>query len=253
MLRCMTISSVCFSLVALGAAFAVAACAAEGTSVVTEGASRRAAASAGASAAASAVMASAMPTARATSPSGAPTDSAPGVGGVDSSGDDPDVVELIPLAARPGTPAGAAAFVRFYLESVNHASVVGDPGWLDVWADPGCVGCERWSTLARKLEARDAYTTMKPFRVDAVRPTGVASGSTQRVLATMYQRPYRVFSARTGRFLTSAPLPAYETDLVFTLRYDTRWHVVSAVRLGLDPVDRAGAPTAPATPSPVAP
>lgn len=250
MLRFMTKTAVCFRLVSICAALAVAACGAPDTPVVTEGASRRAAASADASAAAADVMAAARPTAPEASPSGAPSSAPPGVRGVeggDTSGDDPAVVELIPLAARPGTPAGAAAFARFYVESANHAFVVGDPTWLDGWADPECVGCARWTRIARKLKARDAYTTMEPFRVDEARPTGVQSGVTQRVIVTLYQRSYGVASRRTGHLLTAKRSPSYEADMMLTLRYDGRWHVVSAMRLGLDPVDRAGAPTTPAT------
>jgi hypothetical protein len=48
---------------------------------------------------------------------------------------------VMPAAASENTKAGAIAFVRYYIELINHAQATGDIGRLKEVEDPGCKSC----------------------------------------------------------------------------------------------------------------
>lgn len=47
----------------------------------------------------------------------------------------------MPAAAKANTKAGAIAFVRYYVELINHAQATGDVSALAEVEDPGCKSC----------------------------------------------------------------------------------------------------------------
>lgn len=56
-----------------------------------------------------------------------------------------------PPEAEPATPEGAAAFARFYLETVTASLAEADPEPLASLSDEGCEGCNNLIALAEEL------------------------------------------------------------------------------------------------------
>jgi hypothetical protein len=50
---------------------------------------------------------------------------------------------VMPEAAKANTKAGAVAFVKYYIELINHAQATGDTQPLKDVEDPGCTSCTR--------------------------------------------------------------------------------------------------------------
>lgn len=54
----------------------------------------------------------------------------------------PDAAPTLPPEARENTPAGAEAFVRYWVETLNYAGATGDVGPLRDASAPECAACE---------------------------------------------------------------------------------------------------------------
>lgn len=63
----------------------------------------------------------------------------------------------LPESARKDTPAGAANFVRHWIDVSNYAAVTGDTSELKDLSDPRCRGCESYIDLYESTYAKGGY------------------------------------------------------------------------------------------------
>src|SRR4051794_697515 len=57
----------------------------------------------------------------------------------------------LPEAAKANTKAGAIAFVKYYVQLINHAQATGDVAALAAVEDPGCSSCASGRRLLKKI------------------------------------------------------------------------------------------------------
>ena len=62
----------------------------------------------------------------------------------------PTTLATVPLAARPATPQGAAAFVKFFFVELNVAFQSGETGQISRLSDPKCGVCNTYVTALKK-------------------------------------------------------------------------------------------------------
>ena len=60
----------------------------------------------------------------------------------------------IPAAARKHTPAGAEAFVRYFVEQINAAYLAADPAPIRVISERGCLSCRSLERDVSSLAAK---------------------------------------------------------------------------------------------------
>ncbi|WP_101394389.1 DUF6318 family protein [Phycicoccus duodecadis] len=107
-------------------------------------------------------VATASPTASSVSPSATASPSASASPSATASG------PAIPAAARAQTPAGAEAFVRFYIAQSAKAWMVPDPTLLDGLATSHCVTCANLRVTAKELQDEHRKYDAVPIVVSSV-------------------------------------------------------------------------------------
>jgi hypothetical protein len=63
----------------------------------------------------------------------------------------------MPAAASENTKAGAIAFVRYYIELINHAQATGDVDALAAVESPDCRSCTSARDVVTKIYASDGH------------------------------------------------------------------------------------------------
>lgn len=71
----------------------------------------------------------------------------------------------MPDAARQHTKAGAVAFVRHYVDLINHAQATGETQALKAVEDPQCLSCRSVRSHLRALYARGGSITSGAWQV----------------------------------------------------------------------------------------
>jgi hypothetical protein len=66
---------------------------------------------------------------------------------------------VMPAAASENTKAGAIAFVRYYIELINHAQATGDVAALESVESAGCESCAKVRTSIAKIYASGGSIT----------------------------------------------------------------------------------------------
>jgi hypothetical protein len=135
----------------------------------------------------------------------------------------PTVAVSIPPAAKAHTPEGAEAFVRFFVEQSNVASMEADVTILPGLSDPGCLSCTELQKQVEELRAKGHHYRSSPVTVSDVSAITGAPVGQQFVRLRMVQNDVDVVDA-VGKVVSSderASL-ARTTSVVWT---EGRWLV----------------------------
>jgi len=81
----------------------------------------------------------------------------------------------MPDQAKENSPEGAAAFLAYWVETLNYASATGDVGELSRISSPDCSGCARYIALYRDTYLEGGYFVDADWAVDEVRLQGTRS------------------------------------------------------------------------------
>jgi hypothetical protein len=87
----------------------------------------------------------------------------------------------VPAAARAHTKAGAEAFVRFYIDLVNEASIAPLAGVVVPLSDTGCVACKNIEADLQDLVAKDRRYAQRALAIQGLGPV-TETGDGQWVL-----------------------------------------------------------------------
>ena len=90
----------------------------------------------------------------------------------------------IPAAARAHTPAGAAAFVRYFHDQLNIAWGQPRAGLLAPLSLPSCKTCSAFESNAAKNVSAHQHISGNTVRIDSSNPGGVEANGDQTVVFT---------------------------------------------------------------------
>lgn len=122
----------------------------------------------------------------------------------------------IPAAAKVKSEAGAIAFVKYYVDSVNRAWTTPDPAVLKALGDPGCISCTSLTKTAEQLKNDGQRYVSNPASIsDVVAVKGAAAGR-QLVKAKFVQHKVSVINSSGGVVLTDPQKQG-------TLRIELAW------------------------------
>ncbi|NYG07176.1 hypothetical protein BJ986_001663 [Phycicoccus badiiscoriae] len=95
----------------------------------------------------------------------------------------------IPAAARAHTPAGAEAFVKFFMVQVNVAWTRPQAGLIPPLGEPGCLSCQSFERTASDLVAKGHRYAKTPATYTRFEALSGAPGGRQyvRVLGTQHR------------------------------------------------------------------
>lgn len=110
----------------------------------------------------------------------------------------PTTTVPIPAAARQHTPAGAEAFVRFYIDQLNDAWTKPDSQVLPPLSDRDCVACKSLQDTAVSLTEKKQHYASDPVTVTKVVPLQTQPGGVQLVRLFMDQHKVNVLDS-TGK------------------------------------------------------
>lgn len=74
----------------------------------------------------------------------------------------------LPASARYEDPAGAANFVRHWIETSNYAALTGDTSELTELSDTNCTGCDKYIELYESIYASGGYIEGATRKIGAV-------------------------------------------------------------------------------------
>jgi Family of unknown function (DUF6318) len=95
----------------------------------------------------------------------------------------------IPAAARAHTPAGAEAFVRYFVERLNVAWTAPRAGILSPLCQASSKACAAYEKTATRLSSTGHRYNENPLTVGFIGPLGSASANHLDVLANVVQEP----------------------------------------------------------------
>lgn len=150
-----------------------------------------------------------------------PTSSVPPTTASPTTSEDP-VLAKIPKEARPETPEGAEAFVRFYFSQLNRAFRVADPSAVNGLAGDSCAICTSMLQGVKDVRSKQRHYASDLITVQSVRVMDFVSDS-RRVLAQVRQNEVRVLNPKGAVVQT---IPAGSGSYVFTLNHLGHWQVV---------------------------
>jgi hypothetical protein len=133
----------------------------------------------------------------------------------------------IPPEARAHTEAGAEAFARFFVDTLNQSQVDADPNTLAAISDKSCRGCNVYIDLAEELRTKGHHADVASLkrRAIGVRPDSTADLVNLDILID--ESPSRTI-ARSGRVVES--FPAGKLTIRATLRWTRQtWTVAQAL------------------------
>ena len=110
----------------------------------------------------------------------------------------------IPQAARAHTEAGAEAFVKFFVEQSNVASMTADTSILPPLSDPSCKSCSALQHEVADLKARGHHYLTEPVRISQVTAIGGAPAGQQFVRLQLIQNLADVVDA-SGKKVSTDP------------------------------------------------
>lgn len=115
----------------------------------------------------------------------------------------PSTASSYPPAARAKTPAGAVAFVRFFMGEMNHAWTGPKAGLIASLSDPGCQFCHKSEADAAKYVSRKQRYNRDPVRVTDVKAiVGAPKG----------QQYLRMIADQVGASIVNASGTVVDTD-----------------------------------------
>lgn len=101
----------------------------------------------------------------------------------------------IPVAARAHTPAGAVAFVRYFIEQSNEAWTQPEAGLLPRLSDRDCIACKALEDTAVELVARHQRYVGDPVTIQSLRPVPGTNRDAQLVKLAARQNRVNVVDA----------------------------------------------------------
>jgi hypothetical protein len=110
----------------------------------------------------------------------------------------------IPAAARKHTEAGAEAFVKFFVEQSNVASMRADTTILPSLSVPECQSCQRLQGQVEDLKAKGHHYKSAPVTVSKVTAVDGGQDGQQFVRLQMTQNPAAVVDTR-GKTVSTDP------------------------------------------------
>ena len=130
---------------------------------------------------------------------------------------------VVPSAAVPATPQGAAAFVRFYFERLNEAFRRADPELTRELVDPACRTCANFNSAVRRVRDAGNHIDGQAFSVVTVEAAPPDQGSVVVDVFLDFPRTHEVTASGT-RTNTSVAQPRHHYS-VFLARNAARWRV----------------------------
>lgn len=143
-----------------------------------------------------------------------PTSSVPPTTAAPTTSEDP-VLAKIPKEARPETPEGAKAFVRFYFSELNSAFRHADPTMLAGLAIKDCIMCNAMLEGVKDVSAKRQHYSGDLISVQAVTVMDFVSAN-RTLLVQIRQNPVKVLDTQ-GKVVEAAPRGA--GSYVATLAY----------------------------------
>ncbi|MDO5502973.1 MAG: DUF6318 family protein [Actinomycetia bacterium] len=118
--------------------------------------------------------------------------------------EDPTALPPLPEAATENTPEGAEAFIRYYIDVLNHLHQYPQTGEVAHFADEGCESCRNAEERIAWLIEHDAHLDGDLYELDSLtRIGGGAPGVTR--FSTVWLGLGPKVLARDGEILESIP------------------------------------------------
>ena len=140
----------------------------------------------------------------------------------------PTIDPNIPAAARAHTPAGAAAFVKYFHGQLNVAWHTPKAGLLPPLSLTACKTCTALEDNAADLVAKHQHVSGDPVRIDAVDVSDTASNGDQRVIITGAQIRTSVVDSNGKKV---RDIPAAKIRSVATTRWTASGWRVSEIKV----------------------
>ena len=131
----------------------------------------------------------------------------------------------IPVAARAHTPAGAEAFVRYFIERLNVAWTGPRTGILPPLCQASSKACAAYETTATRLATQGHRYDGNPVTVKVIAALGSTSKNRIDVLANVVQEPRREIDA-SGKTIVTDKRKDLRLDFEL-LQTDQAWSVAS--------------------------
>jgi hypothetical protein len=129
----------------------------------------------------------------------------------------------IPAAARAHTPAGAEAFVRYFIDRVNYAWMTPEAGVIDALSQPACKSCADLERTARELLSDKQRYDRPAAAVDSVTALSPGDDGHQTVLFVGAQTESNIVNSMGNVVSTD---PGQPSRRVFVLEWcSTHWCV----------------------------
>lgn len=129
-----------------------------------------------------------------------------------------------PATATADTPAGAAAFARWFYAQVTAAFAARDPGPIRQLSLPSCALCQRYITSVSLLATRNEHTTPVLFRIRFAESPVDTDAATARV-DVQYDAPASSRYDARGRLLLSERPISRANHTVLLRRVRGGWKV----------------------------
>jgi hypothetical protein len=131
------------------------------------------------------------------------------------------VLARIPAAARPKTEAGAAAFAKFYFETINGGFKSAQSRDVAHLSDASCTTCNSFTQAIDELRSRQQHYGGDLATVEYSTPVSFTKRSAQ-ILVDLKQRQVPVLGADGGELEKT---PAGSASFLVSVRFDERWVV----------------------------
>ena len=129
----------------------------------------------------------------------------------------------IPPAARAHTPAGAVAFVRYFIDRVNYAWTAPEVGVISGLGEPGCLSCKSMEGTAQDLKLKGHRYRADPVTATQIRPASSAPNGQQYVVAEMHQHRTDIIDAQ-GQIISTDADKRFTTTIALVWR-EGSWRV----------------------------
>jgi len=141
----------------------------------------------------------------------------------------PAIDPNIPTAARAHTPAGAEAFVRYFLTRFNAAWSGPQAGLISSLSDTECKTCANWEDTARDLSSKNRRYSADPFSLQFVGAT-TNTLNVQQVIARGVQQPRHIVDS-AGHSVDAKARKELQFEFALTWRDGTWWaHTIRLVQ-----------------------
>lgn len=110
-----------------------------------------------------------------------------------------------PPEARLQTEAGAVAFLRYYIDTVNKAWTTPDSTLLPVLADPGCKSCSGLQEVAQELRDKNQRYEISPLVIEQITISPGAPDGQQFLNLRIREVGARVLDSKRSVVRTETP------------------------------------------------